>query len=96
LEGLVGLGPNHKYFSEDSQDLTNYELFPIVKPMDQGHGTVDRWRGRVHGGPSGGAGTRHGGVLPACGVPCAAGPGSSPVGAGDEEGDKAELVRGSP
>jgi hypothetical protein len=63
--------------------------------VDRVQGTVDRWHGRVHGGPRGGADTRHGGALPACGTRGAAGLRSSPVKAGEEEGDETKLVRGS-
>jgi hypothetical protein len=44
---------------------------------------------------SGGASSRHGGALLARGVLGPAGPGSSPIGAGDEVGDEAEPVWGS-
>jgi hypothetical protein len=63
--------------------------------VDRVHGTVDRRRGQVHGGPSDGVDTRHGGVLPAHGASCATGLQSSPARAREEEGDEAESMRGS-
>jgi hypothetical protein len=55
------------------------------KPVDQVHGTVDRWRGQVHGGLSNGADTRHDGALPVHGASSAVGLGSSSVKTGAEE-----------
>jgi hypothetical protein len=75
-------------------EFGNY--FPTVKPMDRVHGTVDQWRSRVHGAPSRSADTRQGGALPAHDMPGAMGLGSSLTKAGEEGGDEAELVRGSP
>jgi hypothetical protein len=67
----------------------------MVKPVDRVQGTVDRWRGRVHGGPISGADTRHGGVLLPCDTVGAVVLGSSPAKAGEEEDDEAEPMRGS-
>jgi hypothetical protein len=81
---------------QNLQDLLNWELFLNGKT----YGLGPRCRGpAAQSGPwwtEGDADTRHGGASPARGVLVAARLRSSPAKAGEEDGDEAVPVRGSP